>query len=49
MKRLFIVLIVILTTLALASVAFASDGGGAPRVTTLSGAEEVGGGDPDGS
>lgn len=48
MKRLFVVLIVILFTLVLASVAFAGDGG-VLRVTTLSGAEEVGGGDPDGS
>jgi hypothetical protein len=49
MKRLIMVPLAILITLTLVSVAFAGDGGGAPRVTTLSGAEEVSGGDPDGS
>ena len=49
MKKLYVILLVIMITLTLASVTFAA-GGGAPRVTTLSGAEEVPGpGDPDGS
>lgn len=39
----------LLTMLVAASVAVAGDKSGAPRVTTLSGAEEVNGGDPDGS
>lgn len=49
MSKLVFVPLVILVTLALVSVAFAGEGSGAPRVTTLSGAEEVGGGDLDGS
>ena len=51
MKKLYVILIVVLASLVVASVAIA-DGAtaGAPRVTTLSGAEEAPGpGDPDGS
>lgn len=40
-------IIILLTVLALTSIA--ASGGGAPRVTTLSGAEEVPPADPDGS
>jgi len=45
--RLSILLIIVLVVNA--SAVAAGGGGGAPRVTTLSGAEEVGVGDPDGS
>ena len=49
MKKLYVVLTAVLISLIVASVALAGDGG-APRVTTMSGAEErPGPGDPDGS
>jgi hypothetical protein len=47
-KKIYLVLVVALATLALTSAAFAADGG-APRVTTLSGAEENPSADPDGT
>lgn len=51
-KNTLLIITVVLTILALTSIA--ASGGGAPRVTTLSGAEEIGpggpgAGDPDGS
>ena len=46
MRKLGLFALVLLILLATVGTAVA---GGAPRVTTLSGAEEVGGGDPDGS
>ena len=43
-------IVVLLLTLSIVTSAVAlGANGGAPRVTTLSGAEEIGGGDPDGS
>ena len=48
MKKLYVVLAAVLISLIVASVALAGDGG-APRVTTMSGAEEVPPADPDGS
>jgi len=49
MKKLYVVLAAVSISLIVASVALAGDGG-APRVTTMSGAEErPGPGDPDGS
>ena len=47
MKKLTLVVLILLTSLMVTSVALAN--GGAPRVTTLSGAEEVPPADPDGS
>lgn len=47
MKILYLIVLVLLTSLLVTGVAFAN--GGAPRVTTLSGAEEVLAADPDGS
>jgi len=44
-----VVLMVVLAMLVAIGVATADDGGGAPRVTTLSGAEEVPPADPDGT
>ena len=46
-KNTLLIITVVLTVLALTSIA--ASGGGAPRVTTLSGAEEVPPADPDGS
>lgn len=50
MRKLFAILVAFFATIVLANVA-AADGSraGAPRVTTLSGTESVGGGDVDGS
>ncbi len=48
MKKLYVILVVLVAVLALASAAFAA--GGAPRITSLHGSEEVPGpADPDGS
>lgn len=47
MKKLILIVLIILASLLVTSVALAN--GGAPRVTTLSGAEEVPAADPDGS
>ncbi len=48
MKKLYVILFVLVAVLALASAAFAA--GGAPRITSLHGSEEVPGpADPDGS
>jgi hypothetical protein len=48
MKKISVLLIVLLALLIATSAALADDGG-APRTTSLTGAEEVNGGDPDGS
>jgi len=47
MKKLILIVLIILASLLVTSVVLAN--GGAPRVTTLSGAEEVPAADPDGS
>lgn len=47
MTKFYLILVVVLASLLVTSMAFA--GGGAPRVTTLSGAEEVPPADPDGT
>jgi len=49
MKKLYVILMVVLAMLVVAGVAVADGDSGAPRVTTLSGAEEVPPADPDGS
>ncbi|MEX0787197.1 MAG: CHRD domain-containing protein [Anaerolineales bacterium] len=49
MKNLYVILVVVLALLTVGNVAAADSGGGAPRVTTLSGAEEVPAADPDGT
>ena len=48
MKKISVLLIVLLALLVVTGAALA-DNGGTPRTTSLSGAEEVSGGDPDGS
>ena len=48
-KKTLLLFLIALLTLALVSVAAAHECGGAPRITSLSGAEVVGGGDLDGT
>ena len=48
MKKVLVILSILLISLFVYSIALGKDGG-APRVTTLSGAEEVPAADPDGS
>jgi hypothetical protein len=47
MKKVYLILLIVLTSLLVTGVALAN--GGAPRITTLTGAEEVPAADPDGS
>jgi len=49
MRKFFVLLMVVLAMVVAASTVVADTFGGAPRVTTLSGAEEVPPADPDGS
>ncbi len=49
MRKFYVILTVVLASLVVASVALADGGGGAPRVTTLSGLEEVPPADLDGT